>query len=98
MQVRMVCVCCSENQEAIPADKRFIDQLQHGLGLAAADAAHNQEVPCLPFAPQRDGRHECNSLRGPGTRQLQPERTPSNLGGLLADVPRKGRSARLIQA
>ena len=36
--------------------------------------------------------------RRPGTRQLQPKRTPSNLGGLLADIPRKGRSARLIQA
>jgi hypothetical protein len=37
MQVRMIRVCCSEHQEAIPANKRFIDKLQHGRGLAAAE-------------------------------------------------------------
>jgi len=47
-----------EHQEAIPSGKSLVDQVQHGLGLATADAAKDQEMPCFALAPNGDRRHQ----------------------------------------
>jgi hypothetical protein len=51
-----------EHQDAIPSDKGFADQVQHGLGLAAANAAEDQEMPCLALAPYGDRWHQRDTL------------------------------------
>src|SRR5450755_1708282 len=51
-----------EHQEAIPSDKGLADQVQHGLGLAPADAAKDQEMPGLALAPHGDGWHQRHAL------------------------------------
>lgn len=51
-----------EHQEAIVAADRFDDQMQHGLRLAAADAAKNQEMPCLAVATERDRRQQLDAV------------------------------------
>jgi hypothetical protein len=51
-----------EHQHAVLAGNCFVDQVQHGLGLAATDAAKNQKVPRLALAPQRDRWHQGDAL------------------------------------
>jgi hypothetical protein len=47
-----------QHQEAVLAGNGLADQVQHGLRLATADAAKDQEMPSLAFAPQRNGRYQ----------------------------------------
>src|SRR5271169_834456 len=51
-----------EHQQAIPSGTGRVDQVQHGLRLAAADAAKDQEMPCLALAPYGDGWHQRNAI------------------------------------
>jgi hypothetical protein len=51
-----------EHQDAVLAGNSFVDQMQHGLGLAAADAAEDQEVPRLAFTPHGDGWQQGNTV------------------------------------
>ena len=88
-----------EHQEAIVAADGFDDQMQHGLRLAAADAAKNQEMSCLAVATERDRRQQLDAmpvnpaLAGAGPREgfqpcracLQP-RAARDLEGRLIDA------------
>lgn len=93
-----------EHQQAIPSGTGRVDQVQHGLGLAAADAAKDQEMPCLALATYRDGWHQRHAIAvdpalggaGPGeglqapAARLQP--APANdpeRGGIDAKAQRK---------
>jgi hypothetical protein len=51
----------SSTRRPSPTSKSLFDHEQHGLGLAA-DAVHDQRMPSLPLAAQRDGRYQRDVL------------------------------------
>lgn len=100
-----------EHQDAIVAADGLDDQMQHGLRLAAANAAENQEMPCLAVEAERDRRHQLDAapvnpaFARAGSREgfqprrayLQP-RAPRDLEGGAIGAKAKGESEQRHEA